>query len=918
MSSSRNKRKRNDGDPTAAAATTTAPSRRRSREARSSGAEPTLVDSTASKNEGASNSNIAATGSTTPAVVASTSTGTTATIGESSASGNPSGTATSPQHTQATSTATATKEAARETNEEKKRESEPNAVSPPPPGTGNTSTRAPAMTGSSETVQRAPTPQNLADAATSSAAQPPSGTTAVPPPSASATDSIKKNGPANVNNGDSRENKLQAMITHRKILLERVKSGRSAARSRIVDVARREAQSASKTKQLIAASGGDPSKGNTAGLSEKARDEAEVAAFKNLSKSALQAAKKQRAENIADGGAPGEKRSSVSLRKGASVGKNMKAALSSLIPGGAVSSAVPLAAASSAAQPLHNVGATAGDKTAALLPAQRTGVPRIPGQLPLPTKKQKSASGQIQQQQQQQQAATKQPRAPGAMVVDSMPKVARTNSQKNLKMASNATMVRGISSSVLAASSLPLHAGLSAPGLPSNRLVGPPPVICPEAQVLRERKQAIRSKLLDHLKEQQKRMTQAEDSASQSTTTEDSSKSLAAASALAMPLSLKSGPEQPSHLPRRRKTHWDNLLGEMKWMATDFLEERKWKVSAARTLGSALQASGTKAMKHRIEETVTTSSAASSITPMEVDTETGPPKHDTDSESKKTKKAPAKSTTSKKAASAAEQNPVKLSDSGLSGLYSKPTTDDTNSSRKVARIISNMAHELGSATVEASALSNSDEPYKQALERHIATRKGIEQDENDGTTVATTSPGESSKDEDKMNVDTESSAAESEDANAKTGDGSKDKAGSYQRISKAVDALFENSPNNKNSRKGSKRGKASSSVKGDGGHVSLTSWQQETMDFLEKKWGNSNGPGTILAGPRASGKTVAVCSLLWKRRTSGPQLLLCSPYRVVRRRFHVTVLEARWFSIFFLILLFYLPRQYCFVDELDS
>lgn len=842
----------------------------------------------ANKNEGASHSsNNAAISRTTPAVVANTSTGTATTIGESSASGNPAGPATAPQHAQATAAAAATKQATRETNEEKKRESEPNAVSPPPPGTGNASKIAPAMDSSSETVKRASTPQNLADAATSSAALPSVATTAVPLPSALPTTSTKKKVPTNANNGDSRESKLQAMITHRKVLLERVKSGRSAARSRIVDVARREAQSASKTKQLIAASGGDPSKGNnnTAGLSEKARDEAEVAAFKKLSKSALQAAKKQRAENNnnnnnTDGtSGPGDKRSSVSLRKGASVGKNMKAALSSLIPGGAVSSAVPLAAASFAGQPLH-IGAAAGEKTAALLPTQRTtAVPRIPGQLPLPTKKQKS--GQIQPH----AAATKQPREPGAMAVDSMPKVARTNTQKNMKTASNATMARGISSSAPSASSLPLHAGLSAPGLPSNRLVGPPPVICPEAQVLRDRKKAIRSKLLEHLKEQQKRMTRAEDSGSQSTTTEDSTKSVAAASSSIMSLSLKSGPEQPSHLPSRRKTHWDNLLGEMKWLATDFLEERKWKVSAARTLGSALKTSGAKAMKHRIEEATTASSTASSTTPMEVDTETVPPKHDTDSESKKTKKAPAQSVTSKKAASAVEKKPSKLSDSGL---YSKPTTDDTNASRKVARIISNMAHELGCATVEASALSKFDESHKQALDRHISARKGIEQDENDGTTVATTSLGESSKDEDKMNVDKGDSAAETGDANAKTGDVSKDKAGSYQRISKAVDALFENSPN-KNSRKGTKRGKTNSSGKGEWGHVSLTSWQQETMEFLEKKWGNSNGPGTILAGPRASGKTVAVCALLWKRRANGPQLLLCSPYRVVS--FHVALLE---------------------------
>ena len=39
--------------------------------------------------------------------------------------------------------------------------------------------------------------------------------------------------------------------------------------------------------------------------------------------------------------------------------------------------------------------------------------------------------------------------------------------------------------------------------------------------------------------------------------------------------------------PARPVTHWDVLLGEMKWMRTDFREERKWKSAAARHLAYA-------------------------------------------------------------------------------------------------------------------------------------------------------------------------------------------------------------------------------------------------------------------------------------------------------------------------------------------
>ena len=34
--------------------------------------------------------------------------------------------------------------------------------------------------------------------------------------------------------------------------------------------------------------------------------------------------------------------------------------------------------------------------------------------------------------------------------------------------------------------------------------------------------------------------------------------------------------------PQRRKTHWDYLLEEMQWLATDFANERRWKMNAAK------------------------------------------------------------------------------------------------------------------------------------------------------------------------------------------------------------------------------------------------------------------------------------------------------------------------------------------------
>ena len=37
--------------------------------------------------------------------------------------------------------------------------------------------------------------------------------------------------------------------------------------------------------------------------------------------------------------------------------------------------------------------------------------------------------------------------------------------------------------------------------------------------------------------------------------------------------------------PPRRKNHWDYLLEEMQWLATDFVNERRWKMTAAKKVG---------------------------------------------------------------------------------------------------------------------------------------------------------------------------------------------------------------------------------------------------------------------------------------------------------------------------------------------
>jgi hypothetical protein len=65
--------------------------------------------------------------------------------------------------------------------------------------------------------------------------------------------------------------------------------------------------------------------------------------------------------------------------------------------------------------------------------------------------------------------------------------------------------------------------------------------------------------------------------------------------------------------------------------------------------------------------------------------------------------------------------------------------------------------------------------------------------------------------------------------------------------------------------------------------VSLDAGQRKAVEFVEFVWGGlaHDTSAPCLDGPVATGKTVLSCSLLWKRRSEGPQLLVCSPSRLV-------------------------------------
>ena len=122
----------------------------------------------------------------------------------------------------------------------------------------------------------------------------------------------------------SRENQIRLLLEHRKILLTRLRQGKAAAQRRL--------------DELLAI---DPSRQNET-------QEQEIASFREKTRTATSIARKAHRADTAGAADGSEKRTSLSLRRGASVGKRMNAALTTLAPGSASAATASHAATAAA------------------------------------------------------------------------------------------------------------------------------------------------------------------------------------------------------------------------------------------------------------------------------------------------------------------------------------------------------------------------------------------------------------------------------------------------------------------------------------------------------------------------------------------------------------------------------------------
>jgi hypothetical protein len=642
---------------------------------------------------------------------------------------------------------------------------------------------------------------------------------------------------AGASDGDTRESRIRALISHRKLLLQRIKSCRYAVESRL------DGDYNGKTIQTGESSTGSkpgkpPGDNAAVGAKKELTDEEELAAFRELTRLATQAAKKHRSE--VDGTA--EKRTTVSLRRGASVGKRMTQALSALAPGASVAAAVeapttqtlpvttskPIAPLPKA-QPLTLVAS----KTLAPVPGARL-LPTL-SQPPIVASKSVKNTAQL-------SSNLKQP-APGTFAAQR----SRAPNSKGMKFSSSGSRM---SSSVRPDSAtMPLHMGATSAALPPNRLAGVPKVKFPEAITLRERRNAIRSKLTALLERQKQKYSPAADATSQG-------ESAATASGGATNTSQKTKLKTPEwmtqgqpNLPRRRRTHWDHLLEEMSWMATDFIEERKWKVSTARTLGSAITTprlavvSPPTGKKTEATATMSKESTGSSEVPEK---------------------------TLKESASAVKVSSAKT-ESRESERYAQPTLGDSKSTRRVAKLMSSMISELCSASLESGSLSRTDDSHAEALIRFLEVR---------GKTEKASSCSRDSQESDEhtaQQLDVKGQSHE-EDTTHEAVANREDmlvEETSFESISEYIEALEEVPEGRIKSTKNEKPKVF------DSEGFNAYAGQKDAIQFVEELWDRPSSPGAILAGPASSGKTIATCALLWKQRSHGPQVIVCPPASVV-------------------------------------
>ena len=318
-------------------------------------------------------------------------------------------------------------------------------------------------------------------------------------------------------------------------------------------------------------------------------------------------------------------------------------------------------------------------------------------------------------------------------------------------------------------------------------------------------------------------------------------------------------PRNPSSSSRptpRRKTHWDYVLEEMKWTATDFESERRWKGAVGRTLGAsvlAFHASNGGGKGSPLKSAKSAGSAAN---------------------------GPGGSTKKKKRKiEGSEDDPATVAEAEEEDL--EPTVEDLDRARIISKGLSVLiaghwelaaGESASSASGSGRDVASSDGTKLAGLSDDTANVSVIHRRYTD---VVKGVPGMgNSKAAKRIRAPTSDDKEE--------GDRSSSNNPSHETVTAWLEAAIKRA-----NLVGTQPSKKKRPVESADCTVDLQPSQVDAIHFVEAVWevgSDDDAPtlGVALSGKVASGKTVAMAAAIWRHGDEGPQILFCHAARLVR------------------------------------
>jgi hypothetical protein len=271
----------------------------------------------------------------------------------------------------------------------------------------------------------------------------------------------------------------------------------------------------------------------------------------------------------------------------------------------------------------------------------------------------------------------------------------------------------------------------------------------------------------------------------------------------------------------------------MQWLATDFIEERKWKRAAARVLGE-------EAMKNLPNSEESKEQTTTTEAPPETPKGTEGEGKDVEVAVEMEVEDTGETCTPDDVSANVPQNLIQ---------YDPVSEEDVASAKTVAKTLSNMVLDM--------VLHVDDH------EIDVNTK------DEESRCPSSTAPPSSTTDTDRGTVPNLQQQWENDQATRNT------KEQVFLSISNHVDSMLQ-----KLKKAGNKKSSSTNKTTASQLPVPLSTRQQSMLDTIQGVI--RLGAGAILGGPPSCGKTILVCSLLWKKRSDGPQLIVCSPASMVR------------------------------------